>query len=177
MNSINWNAWGVIIAIAGTIIAILIAFGIIRRISTAKERMKKKIGKKLSKLANKDRILVPEIYLRDMIYWDHLARKPLFIRRFFNLFIESMRELADSEEIIRVKRGELFCSYPHPAYKDDIDPFPPYESRIPKMPSDYFLKKCDPDMYIGLKTVDCEEYIQRYKTRADNKAKEINKHY
>ena len=171
MNTFNW------VGLLGLIIPILIALGVVKRISTAKERMKKKILKKLNELANKDRILVPETYLRDMIYWDHLARKPLFTGRFFSLFIESMRELADSEEIIRVKRGELFCPYPHPAYEDDIDPFPPYKSRLPKTPSDYFLKKCDTDMYIGLNTTDCEEYVKSCKARAAAKLEQISKHY
>ena len=156
------------------VIPILSALGVFL---TAKGRMKKKILNKLGKLANKDRILFPETRLRDLIYWDHLIKKPLSKKRFFNLFIESIRELISSEEIIGIKRGELFCSYPHPMYKNNIDPFPPCKSRISKTPSDYFLKEDDPDMYIGLKTTECEEYIKIYKARAYYKAEQISKHY
>ena len=171
MNKINW------IGLLGLIIPILIALGVFRRISIAKERMKKKILKKLNKLANKECFLLPETYLMDLIYWDHLAQKPLLIERFFSMFIESIRELTDSESIIRISRGELFCPYPHPMFKGDVDPFPPYESRTPKTPSDYSLKECDPDMYVGLNTTECEEYMKLYKARAAYKAAEINKGY
>ena len=175
--AINGVALGVILTLLGIIVAILIALGVIKPLPTAKERMKKKILKKLDTLSNKDCVLVAETYLRDMIYWDHLARKPLLKKRFFSLFIESIGELIDSKSIIPINRGELFCPYPHPAYKDDIDPFPPYESRIPKTPSDYSLKKCDPDMYIGRNTTKCEECIKSYKARAAAKLEQINKHY
>ena len=153
---------------------LLIALGLFL---TSKQRMKKKINKKLTKSANKGEFLLPENKLMDMLYRDHFAQKPVLVKRFFNLFIESMRELIESESIIRINKAELFCPYPHPMFKGDIDPFPPHESRIPKTPSDYSLQECDPDTYIGLNTTECEKYMKPYKDGAAYKLKIISEHY
>ena len=133
--------WGVLLTLSGIIVAILVALGLIKPLSTAKERMKKKILKNLNKLTNKECILLPEIRLRDEVYWDHLGHKPLLKKRFFSLFIESISELSDSRKIICEDRKELFYPYPlpFPPYKKEKDPFPPYDSRINITPSDYFL--------------------------------------
>ena len=172
MNTVNWGVLGVIVAA----LALMKHLGIITPIPTAKDRMKKKIRNKLRELANKECFLVSETHLRDLIYWSHLARKPLLKRRFFSLFIESIEELADSKKIICINRKELFCAHHHPLFSN-TNPFPPYDSRTPKKPSDYSLKKCDPDMYIGLKIAKCEETIEHYKARAAHKLKVISQHY
>ena len=176
MNTDNWVVLGVMVAALGLIFTILKHLGIIKPIPTANDRMKKKIRNKLNELENKECFLVSETHLRDMIYWGHLTRTPLLKKRFFSLFIESIEELADSKKIICIDRKELFCRYRHPLFSD-TDPFPPYDSRTPKKPSDYSLKKCDPDMYIGLKTPKCEKTIEHYKARAADKFEVISRHY
>ena len=166
MNTINWTALGVIIAIVSGVISILNKLGVIK-ISTAKDRMKRKILKNLNKLTNRECPLLPEIRLRDEVYWDRLGHKPLLEKRFFGLFVESMKELAssDSGEIIYENRNELFYPYPlpFPPYKKEKDPFPPYNSRISKTLSDYFLGEDNPDLYVGRKTQECEAYIESKK--------------
>ena len=133
--------------------------------------MKKKILKNLNKLTNKEWPLLPEIRLRDEVYWDHLGGKPLLKKRFFSLFIESISDLSDSGEIICEDRNELFCRYPSP-YKRK-DPFPPYDSRINRKPSDYFLEEGNSDIYVGRKTKKCEEYIKSLKYIAKQTAKTV----
>ena len=55
------------------------------------------------------------------------------------------------------------------------DPFPPYDSRINITPSDYFLGEDNPDLYIGRKTKECEEYIKSLKSRVAYIAGEASK--
>ena len=174
MNTINWTAWGVIIGIVGIVISILNKLGVIKPIPLAKERMKKKILKNLKKLTDKECPLLPEIRLRDEVYWDYLGHKPLLKKQFFRLFIESISELSDSGKIICENRRELFYPYPlpFPPYKKEKDPFPPYNSRINIKPSDYFLGEDNPNLYVGQ---DCEEYIESLKRRVDYIATEAAK--
>ena len=139
--------------------------------------MKKKILKNLNKLTNKECILLPEIRLRDEVYWDHLGHKPLLKKRFFSLFIESISELSDSRKIICEDRKELFYPYPlpFPPYKKEKDPFPPYNSRINITPSYYSLDEDNSDTYVGRKTNECEEHIKSLKGRAAYIAREAAK--
>ena len=168
----NW------IALLGILISIAIALGIIKRVKTTKERMKAKIVKKLNQFANKGIILVSEIKVRDAIYFSYLWNSPLFKERFFTIFTECIRELFNSEVIIRVNGGDLFSKYKLYPKEKRVSPFPPYKSAISKSPNNYkSLANNKPEMYIGLNTKLCEEEIEKWKKDGQYRLEEISKHY
>lgn len=169
----NW------IALSGIIIsAISLGLFVFSRLRTSKERIKKKIIKKVNKFTNQGDYLFPEIKVRDSIYSDHFWYAPLLKKRFFTFFIESIRELSNSGIINRVGGSDLFCPYKLYEKEERDNPFPPYDSCMSVTPVNYpFLAEDNPDMYIGLKTDECDKVIESYKKDGQYRLAEISKHY
>ena len=170
----NW------IALSAIIIPIAITLGVyvFRQILTVKEHMKKKILKKVNELTNQGHDLFAEIKVRDAIYLGHLWHAPLLKKRFFTLFIESIRELYNSEVINRVDGRELFSPYKLYEKEKRVNPFPPYNSCISITPANYPpLAKDNPNMYIGLKANECDTVIESFKKDGQYRLAEISKHY
>ena len=167
----NW------IALSGSI-AIPLGVFVFSRVRTSKERMKKKIIQKLNKFTNQGDHLFSEIKVRDSIYSDHFWHTPLLKKRFFTFFIESIRELSNSGVINRVDGGSLFSPYKLYEKEERINPFPPYNLPMAVTPVNYpSLAEDNPNMYIGLKTNECDKVIEFYKKDGQYRLVEISKHY
>ena len=174
----NWIALLAIITPIAIALNVMCIRYVRMRILTAKERMKEKILKKANELTNQGHHLFAEIKVRDAIYSGQLWHAPLLKKRFFTLFIESIRELYNSGVINRVDGHELFCPYKLYEKEKRVNPFPPYNSRISMTPANYPpLAKDNPNMYIGLKTNECDIVIENFKKDGQYRLAEISKCY
>ena len=144
------------ISLVHIIVTTLLVFGILKPISDPKSRMKKKIMRKLEIADNKSEILSPEIGLRDNLLQHPIYR--IFLRNFYTLFIESVRELETEEKIVRVSNSGLEIDQDKRKEK-----FPTYLSKAKKTPADYGLKKDDPTIYIGLNSPEVKNHIAHLK--------------
>lgn len=166
------------IQLAALLTTLGFASGALKQIPTPKERMQRKILKELNKSTNKGDILVSEIKVRDAIYSGYLWNSPLFKERFFTIFTECIRELFNSEVIIRVDGGDLFSKYKLYPKEKRVSPFPPYKSAMPKPPNNYkSLANDKPEIYIGLNTKLCEKEIEKWEKDGQYRLEEISKRY
>ena len=134
----------------------LIVLGILRPYPNAKTRMKKKILQKLTDETNKDNFLFPELRLRDhLLFRRILVKRYFFVRNFYTVFIESIRELETENEIICVSNSEFGISS-----KETEKENPSYSSKAKKTPADYGLKKDNPRLYVGLNSKETQDFIE-----------------
>jgi hypothetical protein len=142
-------------------IPLLIVLGILKPYSDPKARIKQKIIQKLIEEANKGEFLFPEIKLRDNLFFTSLKYR-IFSKKFYTLFIESIRELTTEKEIIRVDNyGLEFFS------EDRQKNYPLYFSKAKKTPADYDLKEDEPNRYLGLNSQEVQELVKSLKANEE----------
>ena len=155
------NSIGVII------IPVMIVLGILKPYNRT-ARMKKKIIRKLTEEVNKGILLFPEIRLRDNLLFKRLLFKSgIFSKKFYDLFIESIRELETENEIICVSNSEFGITA-----KETEENYPSYSSKAKKTPADYGLKKENSRLYVGLKSQETQDFIEGEKRYYDGRAKQ-----
>ena len=72
----------------------LVIIGVLKPFSSRKSRMRKKIIQELSEGYNRDNLLLPAIEIRDKFYFQSvLFINRIFLKKFYTLFMESIREL------------------------------------------------------------------------------------
>ena len=146
----------------------LIVLGILRPYPNSKNRMKKKILQKLTDEANKDNFLFPELRLRDhLLLRRMLVKRDFFVRNFYTVFIESIRELETENEIICVSNSEFGITA-----KETEAEYPSYSSSAKKTPADYGLKKDNPRLYIGLNSKETQDFIEGEKRHWEDRAEQ-----
>lgn len=142
-------------------IPVLVVLGILKPISTPKTRMKKRIIRKLTEKANKGVLLFSEIRLRDdLMFQNILYKNGILSKKFYNLFIESIRELETEKEITRESNWNLeFFT------KDQDSNFPAYSSKAKKIPTDYGFREDEPRLYLGLNSGEVQDYLGRLRQK------------
>lgn len=155
---------GLVLSFIGIVISILVALGILKRYSTSKTRMKKKITQRLAEEANMGNLLFPEIRLRDRLLRSSWIYRN-FSKNFYTLFFASIRELTTQKEIIRVDTWDI-------TYNTDERKkcFPDYSSKAKKKPANYGLKEADPHFYLGLNSQEPQDYLEDLKSEKERKA-------
>ena len=141
------------------VVTSLLVFGILRPISSPKSRMKKKILRRLNESDNRGIILFPEIRLRDNILFR--PRSPIsriFLKSFYTVFMESIRELETENMIVRVSNSTLELDR-----NDREKKMPSYTSKAKKTPANYGLKKDDPTIYLGISSPEVKNHIAHLK--------------
>ena len=134
----------------------LIVLGILKPCPNAKTRMKKKILQKLAGETNKGNLLFPELRLRDnLLFRRILVKRGLFLRNFYTIFMESIRELETENAIIRLNNSEFGI-----AFKEIEEENPSYASKAKKKPVDYGLKEDNPRLYVGLNSKETQDFIE-----------------
>lgn len=142
-------------------IPLLIVLGILKPYSDPKTRMKKKIMQKLTEEANKGEPLFPEIRLRDnLLFQPTLPKYRIFLKNFYVLFIESIRDLTTEDKIIRVSSHDLAFFH-----KDIEENYPYYSSKAKKTPANYGLKEDEPSRYLGLNSREVQNLVKSLQDR------------
>ena len=146
-----------VLNVVSIVVPILIVLGILRPILDSKSRMKKKIMRKLTERDNRKELLFPEIRLRDNLLFRSTSPiyRHIFLRRFYTLFIESIRELEIEDKIVRVSNSWLDFDIGERKKK-----YPSYSSMAKKKPEDYDLRKDDPTIYLGLSSPEVKEHVE-----------------
>ena len=141
------------------LIPLFIVLGILKSYSDPRTRMKKKIIRKLTDEANKNNLLFSEIRLRDNLLFRPTALKHrIFQKKFYELFIESIRDLETEGEIIRMDNWNLAFFQ-----KDREEKWPAYSSKRKKTPAHYGLKKDNPNLYLALKSQESQDLVRSLK--------------
>ena len=149
----------IVLNMVSIVIPILIVLRILRPILDSKSRMKKKIIQKLTEGYKRGKLLFPEIGLRDnLLFRPASLTYHISLKRFYTLFIESIRELQTEGEIVRVSNSELEL-----IIDEREEKYPSYPSKAKKMPVDYGLKEDDPKIYLGLGSPDVKNHIAHLK--------------
>ena len=147
-------------------IPLLIVLGILKPYSDPKIRMKKKIMQKLTEEANKGEPLFPEIRLRDNLLFQPTSLKyRIFLKNFYVLFIESIRDLTTEDKIIRVSSYDLAFFH-----KDIKENYPSYSSKAKKTPANYDLKEDEPSRYLGLNSQEVQNLVRSLQARSQTDA-------
>ena len=138
-------------------IPLLIVFRVLKPRSDPKTQMQKKIIQMLTKEANKGEPLFPEIKLRDNLLFQPTSLKHrIFKKKFYELFIESIRDLETEGEIIRMYNRNLEF-----VRGDEEEEWPAYSSEAKKTPANYGLKEDDPHRYLALNSQEAQDKIRR----------------
>lgn len=140
----------------------LVIIGVLKPFSSRKSRMRKKIIQELSEGYNRDNLLLPAIEIRDKFYFQSvLFINRIFLKKFYTLFMESIRELEREKEIVSVSNKDLESTI----NREEGEQYPSYPSRARKKLEDYGFKKDDPGVYLGLNASNVTVLIESRKER------------